>query len=132
MTAPSTADHCSWPTWSHAWPDNAIKVRTRSPVSLNEWHHLALTYDGSGKASGVALYLDGRLQEVEVLHDSLTGSIRTERSLLLGRRHAKGMFDGKLDEVRIYDRTLTAKRSGAVGRLPSDPGHPAGTGRGSH
>ena len=92
----------------HAWPDNAIKVRTLNPVSLNEWHHLALTYDGSGKASGVALYLDGKLQEVEVLHDSLTGSIRTERPLLLGRRHAKGLFDGQMDEVRIYERNLTA------------------------
>ena len=90
----------------HAWPDNAIKVRTLTPVSLNEWHHLALTYDGTGRASGVALYLDGRRQEVEVLHDSLTGSIRTERPLLLGRRHAKGMFDGRMDEVRIYDRNL--------------------------
>ncbi len=93
----------------HAWPENAIKVRTLTPVSLNEWHHLALTYDGSGIASGVALYLDGKLQEMEVMHDSLTGSIRTERPLLLGRRHAKGMFDGQMDEVRIYDRTLAAE-----------------------
>ena len=92
----------------HAWPDNAIKVRTLTPVSLNEWHHLALTYDGSGRASGVALYLDGELQQVEVLRDSLTGTIRTGRPLLLGRRHAKGMFDGQMDEVRIYDRNLTA------------------------
>ena len=92
----------------HDWPDNAIKVRTHTPVSLNEWHHLALTYDGSGRASGVALYLDGKLQEVEVLNDTLTGSIRSERPLLLGRRHAKGMFDGRMDEVRIYGRTLSA------------------------
>ncbi len=91
----------------HAWPDDAIKVRTLAPVSLSEWHHLALTYDGSGKAAGVALYLDGRLQEVEVLHDSLNGSIRTDRPLRLGRRHAKGVFDGQMDEVRIYDRNLT-------------------------
>ena len=92
----------------HNWPDNAIKVRSHTPVSLNEWHHLALTYDGSGRASGVALYLDGKLQEVEVLHDTLTGSIRSDRPLRLGRRQAKGGFDGQMDEVRIYDRTLSA------------------------
>ena len=92
----------------HAWPDNAIKVRTHTPMPLNEWHHLALTYDGSGRASGVALYLDGKLQEVEVMHDSLTGSIRIDRPLRLGRRQVKGVFDGQMDEVRIYDRTLSA------------------------
>ena len=33
-------------------------------VSLNQWHHVALTYDGSRWASGVKIYVDGERSEV--------------------------------------------------------------------
>src|SRR5262249_4113092 len=31
----------------HRWPGNAIKVVTAQAVSLNTWHHVVMTYDGS-------------------------------------------------------------------------------------
>ncbi len=93
----------------HQWPGNALKVRTLQPVSLDSWHHLALTYDGSGKAAGVRLYKDGELQEVEAVHDGLEGSIRTSAHLHLGQRLNKSSFNSQMDEVRIYGRELEAE-----------------------
>jgi hypothetical protein len=94
---------------AHAGPGNALKVRTLRPVSLNSWHHLALTYDGFGKASGVKLYKDGDPQEVELVHDALEGSIKTSAPLHLGQRLKQSGFSGRMDEVRIYGRELEAE-----------------------
>ncbi len=98
----------------HEWPGKALKVRTLRPVSLKDWHHLALTYDGSAKANGVKLYKDGELQKVEVVHSGrqprdLEGSIRTSAPLHLGQRLNKNGFSGQMDEARIYGRELKAE-----------------------
>ena len=34
-------------------PANAIQVRTRERLRLGDWNHVAMTYDGSGKAAGL-------------------------------------------------------------------------------
>jgi hypothetical protein len=44
----------------HHWPDDAAQVRTREPLVLNDWNHVAINYDGSGSASGIQLYLNGK------------------------------------------------------------------------
>ena len=38
-----------------------IEIRTRERLRLGDWYHVALTYDGSGKAAGLRLYVDGKL-----------------------------------------------------------------------
>ena len=42
-------------TTSTVWVDEGIRLRTRKPIALNEWHHVALTYDGSRWANGVKI-----------------------------------------------------------------------------
>ena len=49
----------------HRWRD-AIRVETAAVVPVDEWAHVAVTYDGSREAAGVKVYVDGkpeRLQE---------------------------------------------------------------------
>lgn len=42
------------------WPENALKVATENnPIRPGEWQHIFATYDGSGKAEGVRIYVDG-------------------------------------------------------------------------
>ena len=36
----------------HFWPGNAIRVRTREPIPTGQWLHVAVTQDGSSRASG--------------------------------------------------------------------------------
>jgi hypothetical protein len=67
-----------------------------------------VTYDGSSKAKGLKLYIDGKPAEVEITHDTLTDTIRTSKPLRIGRRSPSAPFRGMIDEVRIYDRELTA------------------------
>jgi hypothetical protein len=84
----------------HEWPNNAIKVRTKEPVILSAWTHLVFNYDGSGKAAGLRLLLNSQPAELEILADSLTGTIQTPAPLEI-----KG-FRGTLDDLRFYHRPL--------------------------
>jgi Protein of unknown function (DUF1553)/Protein of unknown function (DUF1549)/Concanavalin A-like lectin/glucanases superfamily/Planctomycete cytochrome C len=83
---------------------NAIQVRTRERLNQTEWYHVAMVYDGSGKAAGLNLYLDGKRLDVDVLRDTLSGSIKTDAPF---RIHPP--FGGQLDDLRLYARALTAQ-----------------------
>jgi len=90
-------------------PASALRIRTRERIKLGEWHHVALTYDGSGKAAGLGIYVDGERAATEVLRDTLSGSIATAAPLLLGSRElAKPVqpFTGQIDDLRLYNRAL--------------------------
>jgi hypothetical protein len=72
------------------------------------WHHVVLTYNGSGAATvtNYAIYLDGVSQAVS---DGGTGTCTAvAQQTLIGDSATGNNWDGKLDEVRIYNRTLTA------------------------
>ena len=91
------------------WPDNAIKVVTRAEVAPGAWTHVLATYDGSGKASGVRLYIDGRPQPTETHVDALRETIRTNVPFRVGRReNGEGAPGAEVMGVRIYDRALAA------------------------
>jgi hypothetical protein len=90
----------------NAFPENALKVSTKETISTNAWHHVFVTYDGSRKAAGVKVYVDGSVRSVDVPHDKLSNSIATSTPLLIGTRVGAFAFRGSLDEVRFYDRVL--------------------------
>jgi hypothetical protein len=91
----------------HHWPDNGLKVIAKQPVALNEWHHLLVTWDGSSKAAGLKIYVDGRLQELEIANDKLSDTIKSDQPLRIGRRSTSNPFRGLIDDVRFYNLRLT-------------------------
>lgn len=91
----------------HQWSGNAIEVSTVNSVAGGQWQHLLFTYDGSGRAAGVALYLNGVRQALEIRRDALSGSFATGEPLRFGRRQASYSFQGRIDDARVYDRALS-------------------------
>ncbi len=91
------------------WPDNAIVVRTKESFNNNEWKHLAFTYDGSGKAAGLKVYLNGEPAEVEIVKDALRGSIKTGAELIIGNKQTGRAFSGGLDDLRLYSCALSQR-----------------------
>ena len=95
------------------WPDDAIEVQTKELVQINKGSYanglrqIAVVYDGSGKASGVKFYESGKQVETEILKDRLTGSITTSAALEIGDKALGTSFEGSMDDLRIYDRTLS-------------------------
>jgi hypothetical protein len=72
-------------------------------LAANTWTHLAATYDGNWQR----LYVNGN----EVANRAQSGSIRQSGGVLrMGGNDIWGeFFQGYLDEVRIYNRALTAE-----------------------
>jgi hypothetical protein len=95
------------------WPGNAIGVRAATPVAVNQWEHIALSYDGSSKAAGLQLFLNGRKLATITTRDKMQkkASLNVGHSgpLTFGERFRdRGFKDGEIDELRIFDRSLTA------------------------
>lgn len=90
----------------HKWNSNAIQVATVASVRTGRWQHLLVTYDGTSKASGVRIYLDGEPQATSAPFNSLTGEITVNEPLRLGRRSTSAFYKGELDDVRFYQRVL--------------------------
>jgi hypothetical protein len=88
------------------WPDNAIVVRTKESFNDGEWRHLAFTYDGSGRAAGLKVFLNGELAEVEVVRDALNGPIKTGAELIIGNKQTGRAYGGGLDDMRFYSLVL--------------------------
>ncbi len=70
-------------------PANAIQLRTRERLKQGEWNHVVMSYDGSGKADGLAIYANGKRLAVEVVRDALAGPIATDAALTLGAQGAR-------------------------------------------
>ena len=91
----------------NSWPTNAIKVNTKGKLKKDEWQHVFVTYDGSSKAAGVKIYFDGKPQEWTIEQDRLSATIRAKTPFQLGRRSSGSGFKGLIDDVYVFDRTLS-------------------------
>ena len=79
-------------------------------ATLNQWIHFAVTYDGSSTANDPIFYINGgRVATTEVGTPSGTFQSDATETLLLGNTSAGGKAtDGKMDDVRLYNRALSA------------------------
>jgi len=101
----------------HARAGNGISLLSKQPIPVNEWVHITVTYDGSSRAAGTALYLNGVRAETDLTRDNLTRTIipngnanQADQALGLafGRRlRAQPMKGGAIDEVRVFRTALT-------------------------
>jgi hypothetical protein len=84
-----------------SWPDYT-EITSPSPLPVGEWTHVTATYNGSVHK----LYIDG----AEVNSIPMSGSLGTTASPLdLGSSAGTSwQYNGLLDEVRIYNRALSA------------------------
>ena len=101
------------------WPRDAIKVTTKARLKKNQWQHVMVAYDGSRKAAGVRIYIDGAPQSLDTHFDQLTGSIDINEPLRIGSRKRSSYFRGRVDEVFVYRRVLDEAGRRA---LSGDPG----------
>ncbi|MCH2183717.1 MAG: DUF1553 domain-containing protein [Mariniblastus sp.] len=93
----------------HRWPDNAIQVldRNHRSITLDQWVHVCVTYDGSSNADGVKLFVNGEPRTLEITHSNLDGTIKTDQPLSIGGQDSDGLFDGLIDDLQIYGRPLS-------------------------
>ncbi|MGB5725661.1 MAG: LamG-like jellyroll fold domain-containing protein [Thiogranum sp.] len=80
-------------------------------VALNAWVHVAVVYDASSDANDAEIYLDG-VKQSPLVEITPSGTIRSDASISLRMgnwaQDTTRTFDGIIDDVRIYDRMLSA------------------------
>ena len=86
-------------------PAGAIEIRTRERLNQSDWYHVAMVYDGSGKAAGLKVYLNGMPLNAEVVRDTLAGPVKSAMPL-----RVRPPFGGQFDDLRFYRRALTREQ----------------------
>lgn len=89
------------------WPENAVKVAAKEPIPAGKWTHLFVTYDGSSKAAGLKIYVDGKAVDLNVERDSLDATIKTAVTTKLGRRTNSEFYTGLVDDFSVFSRALS-------------------------
>lgn len=89
-----------------AWDSNAIAVLSKQPLP-SKWNHVAVTYDGSQKAEGFRVFIDGESVETTIEKNSLAGPTVTDVPFAIGQRHSSSFLRGKLSNFELFDSALT-------------------------
>jgi len=92
----------------HIWSGNTdVWATSNTTITTGQWYHLVGTYDGSQQK----IYINGILDGTPV---NRTGAIDNDDvSLIIGARALESppdrFFDGLIDEVAIFNRSLSAE-----------------------
>lgn len=112
-------------------------IKAYSQPGGGVWHHIVVIYDKSqGAATEVTLYLDGVLQTGSLFYTADNSNAFGNNPFYLFSRGGSQYFgSGVIDEMRIYNRAITAAEVSQLygagstpdTQAPSIPGTPAAT-----
>src|SRR5579885_124093 len=102
---------------------DTIQVRAGHLEQLKPgtWNHLAVSYDGSREQLGLALYLNGRAVPTQGAGDQnthLSGGIRTDAPLRLGREGRRYFAGGALADFRVFNRAISEEEARLISLWP--------------
>ena len=111
--------------WSliNFWPGDAISIRAVEPAPTNTWLHVTVTSDGSSRASGLRLFVNGQPAPTDIIRDRLTKDITGGGgdTITIGERFRdRGFKNGLVDDFRVFEHELSPLEVGEAfqpGRL---------------
>jgi Concanavalin A-like lectin/glucanases superfamily/Viral BACON domain len=121
MAVKETANGLAWALYpfgdggfpsAHAFTTSELWARGTTLPALNAWTHVAGTYDGAN----IRLYVNGTLAATRAQTGSLV--VSTQPLRFGGNALWAEWFQGSLDEIRVYNRPLSASE------IQSDIGTP--------
>lgn len=98
------------------WPGNAIAVRTGEVVEAGNWVHVVWRYDGSSRADGLSLAINGQVASSDIVRDGpllkTVGKGRpfgpSAKELIIAQRFRdRGLSGGMVDEVQLIRRAVS-------------------------
>jgi len=90
----------------------AVVQSPASSISLNTWHHIVCTVDGTGNRSGMKIYIDGVSQTLTTSGLSSLTMINSTDPLRFGARSQStapnSFLQGKMDEIALFNSELSS------------------------
>ena len=120
-TSPDTGPH----TFAVAVSGNGSTHTQRYSTtvrSLNTWYHVAGVYDA--QAQKLDIYVNGVLDNGVLRGTIPTSQFDPALNASIGRRSGGYHFQGRVDELRLYNRALTAAQIQAIMLTPVNPPGP--------
>ena len=112
--------------FSARWSTGIAYYESAGTLNLNEWTHVALTYDASDRTNLPRMYING----VETVASSTSGApgagatfsgISTEQCYIGNRASEDAGFDGNLADVAVWSSILTPEEIGAIYNASKSP-----------
>jgi hypothetical protein len=91
------------------WISGVSTVETKRTFKPGEWFHITLTNDGTQRAAGMAMYVDGERAPVKVIRNTNSNKAKRNQGteMRIGYSKHAGHWQGAVDELRFYTtRTL--------------------------
>jgi hypothetical protein len=82
------------------------QIESSSDVQTTSWQHLALTWENDPNDSGLKLYVNGVPNTLRYDMGPILGAITGVQKLMIGCGTEGSYWDGCIDDVRIYNRSL--------------------------
>lgn len=98
-------------TWTLAreLPGCGASITTTQTIPTGEWTHVAVTNDGSRKAAGLEIYINGKTATTTIVRDNLTRDYHIGGGLnFTARGRDTGLRGGMVDEIHIHTRVITS------------------------
>ena len=103
-------------------PGDAIHVKSTDSLTVNNWHHIAFSYDGSGNSAGINLFLNGEKINEKLIYNNLKKSILPvsssgiylqEQALKIGASGDfssgdNGWVEGLFDELFVFNKSISS------------------------
>lgn len=90
--------------------DLSMRIVSQERLNLNEWQHVAITFTGElPSSSGARFYIDGKLAKFDIEWDDLKWPISYTFPFKLGAGAGKDSLLGRIDELRVYRRSLDGR-----------------------
>ena len=111
--------------WQMTWNNNpeeghvgALRIGTwrgqavgTTDLRDNQWHHLAVVMDGPDIATGIRLYVDGQLEQMQIKNVPIRTLLQTD--MYIGQSIRPGtvmLFKGWLSGLRVYNTSLSTEQ----------------------
>ena len=88
------------------WVAGVATLETISTIPQDEWMHVALTNDGSQRAKGMAIYLNGQRTDCRILHNSNSNKSGEQFGdiMRVGASPHVSNWRGRVSDLRFYHR----------------------------
>jgi hypothetical protein len=84
--------------WSYA---------TTTELNSGTWYHVACTYDGTGNANNLKIYINSNAESLSVTtQTSITTTVSSAPFNIGARNNNSAFMDGIIDEVKIFSRKI--------------------------